>query len=386
MKFLCSAGRGRNPLVLAGVLMVAWAAAASAWAQSPKTLVVLLYEQLDSSLIESTETPGFDRIRKEGAWTDSLTPAFPNTAVSNAFTISSGCWPENHGIVLDRFQDPSRGDYDRFLNADWMTGCMPMNEILNQKRRMVGVMGWPGRFRATASLASMVSQEKTPDSFVGDDARLVSVGHFLKMSHINRPSLVLAYMEGAKGAKTEDERRRALLAADATIVKLMQDIEALADGKMLALVVVSARAVQPAPLPEAVSVAIGANGVLTASEATGFVYGTDTAALSQKLSALDGVSVTPRDGQPEVWKVGTGPRVGDLIVSTDATSGSGGMFYAWGRGVQAGRKLPAMRAVDVNPTLIRGLIRVRADYPSDGRIIGELLTRPPNGVSAQASP
>ena len=62
------------------------------------------------------------------------------------------------------------------------------------------------------------------------------------------------------------------------------------------------------------------------------------------------------------------------------------MFYAWGRGVQAGRKLPAMRAVDVNPTLIRGLIRVRADYPSDGRIIGELLTRPPNGVSAQASP
>ena len=51
--------------------------------------------------------------------------------------------------------------------------------------------------------------------------------------------------------------------------------------------------------------------------------------------------------------------MGDLIVSTEAASGSGGMFYAWGRGVAAGRKLPAMRAVDVNPTLIRGLIRVR---------------------------
>lgn len=378
--------RGRNwrNLLVPGVfLIVGLVLGSAAHAQSPKTTIVLLYEQLDASLIESTETPAFDRMRKEGAWTHEVAPVFPNTTVSNAFTVSTGCWPQNHGIVLDRFRDPERGDYDRSLNADWTTGCTPLNEVLNRKRAMVGALGWAGRFRDKASLASMVSQERTPDDFKGDDARMISVGHFVKMPITSRPRIVLAYLEGAKGAKTEAERRAALQAADATVGKLIEDVEALPDSKMLAIVVASARGVQPSELPEAVSAAIGSTGKLYASEGTGFVYldGADAAAVSEKLAAIEGVSVATRDQQPENWKLGSGPRVGDLIVSR--TSEEPGLFYAWGRGVGAGRKLPAMSAADINPTVLRGLMRITDDYSVDGKIIGELLKRP---LAAQAKP
>jgi len=231
----------------------------------------------------------------------------------------------------------------------------------------------------------MVSQEKTPDDFKGDDARMISIDHFVKMRTTSRPRIVLAYLEGAKGAKTEAERRTALQAADASVGKLLDQIAALPDGKMLAVVVVSARGAEPSGLPDGVSAAIGSSGKLYASEGTGFVYldGADVGSVREKLSAVEGVTVARRDEQPESWKLGSGERVGDLIVSRP--SESPGLFYAWGRGVVAGRKLPAMSVVDVNPTVLRGLMRIRDEYVSDGKIIGQLLKRPLEGATAQTS-
>ena len=96
--------------------------------------------------------------------------------------------------------------------------------------------------------------------------------------------------------------------------------------------------------------------------------------------------MTARDSQPEAWRIGSGPRVGDLIVTANSNTDQKGLFYAWGRGVVAGKKLPAMDLVDVNPTVLRGLIRVQAEYTADGKIVHELLKRPLQGVAAHAKP
>ena len=58
-------------------------------------------------------TPNFDRLKREGAWSRHLVPAFPTISMTNHATFETGCWPEHHGIMSNIFYDPVRGRYRR---------------------------------------------------------------------------------------------------------------------------------------------------------------------------------------------------------------------------------------------------------------------------------
>src|SRR6185369_3289824 len=151
------------------------------------------------------------------------------------------------------------------------------------------------------------------------------------------------------------------------------------------------------------------------SGTTSFLYFSDATQIDPAFTALSGYTefdVVRRTAQPADWHLGQSARVGDLIVSAKppyfiedidrwpswtrwlgtwgpeflwarfalkathgyppATPGVEGIFYAWGAGIAAGREVPSVRAVDVQPTVAR-LLGIQSGSPCDGQVATDSL-------------
>src|SRR5690606_27469156 len=62
----------------------------------------------------AAESPTLRALIEQGATTRSLIPAFPSNTFPNHYTIVTGLYPANHGIINNDFFDPKRGAVFRF--------------------------------------------------------------------------------------------------------------------------------------------------------------------------------------------------------------------------------------------------------------------------------
>lgn len=85
------------------------ALSATAATAKERTVVVVLFDGFSPASLDATRTPNFDRIKKDGAWSRHLVPAFPTISLINHTTFETGCWPSHHGIVSNFFYDPKKG-------------------------------------------------------------------------------------------------------------------------------------------------------------------------------------------------------------------------------------------------------------------------------------
>ncbi|HUO87973.1 MAG TPA: alkaline phosphatase family protein, partial [Rhizomicrobium sp.] len=71
-----------------------------------RTVLVVLFDGLSPAELDAAKpTPNFDRMKREGAWSRHLVPAFPTLSLINHTTFATGCWPAHHGIVSNTFYD-----------------------------------------------------------------------------------------------------------------------------------------------------------------------------------------------------------------------------------------------------------------------------------------
>ncbi|MDQ7052497.1 MAG: alkaline phosphatase family protein [candidate division KSB1 bacterium] len=54
-------------------------------------------------------TPNLERMQRNGVAAFSLQPVFPTKTFPNHLAIVTGMYPENHGIIFNRFRDPFSG-------------------------------------------------------------------------------------------------------------------------------------------------------------------------------------------------------------------------------------------------------------------------------------
>src|SRR5215475_14661823 len=77
-----------------------------------RTVVYVLFDGFSPAELDAAHpTPSFDRLKREGAWSRHLVPAFPTISLINHTTAYTGCWPEHHGIVSNIFIDPKLGRF-----------------------------------------------------------------------------------------------------------------------------------------------------------------------------------------------------------------------------------------------------------------------------------
>ena len=78
--------------------------------QDKPYVVMLSLDGFRWDYADKASTPNLDRIAENGVKLTSLKPSFPTKTFPNHYTIVTGLYPDNHGIVANKFYDP---DIDR---------------------------------------------------------------------------------------------------------------------------------------------------------------------------------------------------------------------------------------------------------------------------------
>src|SRR5215472_5007456 len=149
-----------------------------------RTVVYVLFDGFSPAELDAARpTPNFDRLKREGAWSRHLVPAFPTISLINHTTFETGCWPEHHGILSNFFYDPIRGrfgDDPSVQDADWRTGCETMWEAAERQGVHAAVLDFVGRWSTRrGKLASIITpresfrREPGPDDEVGQGIKLL---------------------------------------------------------------------------------------------------------------------------------------------------------------------------------------------------------------------
>src|ERR1700743_1940145 len=127
-------------------LLVFSSAAAAAAPERP--VVVVLFDGFAPAELDAAKpTPNFDRLKREGAWSRHLVPAFPTISLINHTTYETGCLPGHPGIMSNIFYDPQKGLFGKDhheADADWHTGCEAMWEAAERQGGKKAALNWVG--------------------------------------------------------------------------------------------------------------------------------------------------------------------------------------------------------------------------------------------------
>ena len=334
-------------LMLFGMLATASAPVRAA----DSTVVVMLFDGFSPAYIGAYDTPNFDRLQREGAWTHRMDPAFPTISLINSVTISTGCWPENHGIVTNKFIDPERGFYDHSGDADWLTGCEHMHQAAERQGLATAALGWVGRHSETrgAQASYVPPGEALYVDYPDDAGRTTQLLAQLDKPPAERARLILVYLKGPdavghfKGPdavghfKGPDapETRAAVENADLQVGRVLEAIDAQPDHDDIHLLVTTDHGMVPVAQVVNISRILRRHDIPARPVSTGttsllyFDRDDDTWSEAvddafEKLSAYDEFDVVRPSAAPSGWHIGSGPR--PILKTNRASAGSSGVL------------------------------------------------------------
>lgn len=337
-------------------------------------------------------TPNLDRIAAAGVTAQSLRPAWPTLTFPNHYTIATGLYPAEHGIVGNRFADADRDgwynyrDRSTVQDGDWYRG-----EPVWVAAERAGLRSAAFYFVGTeAPVDGVAPSDWRPfDAEVSGGARVAQVLDWLHRPAVERPRVITLYFEHVDVASHRHgpgsaESIAAIAQVDAWIGDLLDGLQALAFGPSVNVVVVSDHGqaryrpnLQPLVLDEIVDL----DGVDVIGHGSVAMLYVDDAVRARQLRDTINAHwrhgrAWLREGAPDYWQVSGSPLVAELLLQADpgyavvrsaadqrnVTRGDHGwspgvtdmhgIFIASGPRLPQGITLPTIDAVDVYPLLL----------------------------------
>jgi len=386
-------GRGAARGLLAMLLFALSASLApSAGGVGPakRTVILLTMDGVRWDYPARQPLRSFARLAREGTRAERLIPPFPSLTFVSHATLATGCYADRHGIAANQFLD--RTADRRFSDekeAFWLLQP-PLWAWANQHGRRSAVAAWPDSLGPWQGAAP--DDSRAFGAGGGDEGTLTWIRDLLARPEASRPDLILAWTGGADSAGHDEGPdgpgvRNAMERADHLLGSLLTFLGAEGRASRTTLLVASdhgmaavSRTMDLVPLvPKE-----GYYPFLAVSGPICNIYtrdGRQTQKVGVALKqAAPGVSVWPKAQIPAALHYGDSPRAGDfLLVAPPGTTFASysrsrsnrmtgaprgmhgydpatcpemaGVLYAWGAGVTPGRILPAVKAVDVAPTV-----------------------------------
>lgn len=95
--------------LLFGLNCLAQAPASSGQAEGSPYLILISLDGFRHDYVELLQPPRLSAAIEGGVRTEGLIPCYPSKTFPNHYSIATGMYPENHGLVNNSFYDPSRG-------------------------------------------------------------------------------------------------------------------------------------------------------------------------------------------------------------------------------------------------------------------------------------
>ena len=110
------------------ILVLALFLISSVFAQNEPYVILISFDGFRWDYSERGITPNLDSLKKYGTHASSLKPSFPTKTFPNHYSIVSGLYPENHGIIFNSFTNPQSkeryriGNSKQVKNSEWYLG------------------------------------------------------------------------------------------------------------------------------------------------------------------------------------------------------------------------------------------------------------------------
>lgn len=379
--------------------------------QYDKPYVLLIScDGLRYDYVSRFQPPNLRQFIDEGVQAFSMISSYPAKTFPNHYTIATGMYPENHGLVDNTFYDPERGETYRISKREavedgtWYKGT-PLWVNAEQNGMVAASYFFVG---SEADVQGVRPSYYTKyDGAIPNEKRVQQVLDWLALPTAQRPHMITLYFSdmddaGHRYGPGDDENiGAALLRLDTIMGQLFDGVEAT--GLPVNIIIVSDhgmidvstdKLINTDPLERDDWYRIANNGALA------HVYlnaGADKEAAYQFLKAQEAhFRVFPVEDFPFYTSCRDNPRLGDLIVLPDygyylrdsrrialARQGrflQGGehgfnpefpemhaVFYAGGPAFKKGLTIPSFRNVHVYPLVCR-ILGLPIPLDIDGRI------------------
>jgi alkaline phosphatase D len=319
---------------------------------------------------------------------DGMIPSYPSVTFPNHYSIVTGMYPDNHGIVDNSFYDPQR--HERFVYSDlqdekdgsWYGGT-PLWVLAERQGMRSACFFWPGSEAAIAG--TRPSYYLAFDGRISNERRVDQVMDWLRLPPEKRPHFITLYFGDADSAghrtgTDSPETAAAVRGLDEALARLKAGLDSL--RLPITFIVVSDHGMINVEGPY---INLDQYADLSGFETDGaHIYPPDEAAAARVYSQLKGASekfaVYRRRDVPEHLHYDYNLRIGDPVVIPNGPflirarntnnpketlpKGMHGydpqmmkemrsVFYAVGPAFKAGVTLPPFENINLYPMMAR---------------------------------
>ncbi len=389
---------GRTLLVPLGVFAIGTASAAGSG-----TVVLVSMDGVRHDSLDAVPLPALGRMQREGARAERLVPVYPSNTFPGHVSIATGTWPDVHGVIDNQFEDDERGVFRYEADAGWIK-AEPLWAAAERQGLPAAAYFWVGSETDWNGIGAR--HRMTPfDSNRPEAEKVRQMLRWLRLPEAERPRLIMSYWAGVdsvahRAGPSDLAVARQLRLQDAALGQLLAGIDAMDLWRTLTLLVVSDHGMTAAGELIDAAAALADAGVKARllGSTVANVYLEDAQALDAAIAALaglNGAQVHRSDEIPAAWRLRHEGRTGDLVITTlppfvltvptnplcaliprrclspgghgyrPDHPDMGGILLAFGRGVEAGARLPPAHQIDIAATIAR-LLDIEPPAQSEG--------------------
>ncbi len=176
-------------------------------------LILVLIDGFGWDFRQQADTPALDEIAARGVSAQALRPVFPTTTFPNHYSIATGLYPYEHGIVGNSFPNDARTAWYRLSDREAVQdGAWYRGEPIWVTAEKAGLKSAAYYFVGTeAPIAGVLpTYWRSFDADVPGGERVAQVLRWLQLPARHRPHLVTLYFEDVDDAAhaTDPEARR----------------------------------------------------------------------------------------------------------------------------------------------------------------------------------
>ena len=368
-------------------------------------VVLVSFDGLGAALWGRHPAPNLERVAVAGARAERMIPVYPTKTFPTHYSIATGMYTENHGLVGNRFWAPDlSAAYALSDRAAVEDGRFYRGEPIWVTAERQGMVA--ASFFFVGSEAPVLGVRPTYwhpfEASVSHERRVDEVIAWLSMPAETRPHLITLYFEDVDAAwhyngPDSPATAAAVARVDRSLGRLLDGIEALPHREEVYLVLVSDHGLLATPpsMVDELDMALfpGVRMAESGPYASLFIEeggpGRGPALRDSLAGLLPESDVWLRADVPERLHYSADPRIGDIVISAapgrrvhqrgrvardpwshgwdNAVPEMGAIFVAWGPGIAPGQVVPPFEAIHVYP-FVAHLLGLEPNPDADGRL------------------
>lgn len=215
------------------------------------TVILISLDGFRYDLIDKYKPPTLNKLAREGVRAKWMIPSFPTKTFPNHYTIATGLYPQNHGIVENNVYDYGQvftmSTLDAVADPKWWGG-EPIWVTAEKQGQRAASYFFVGT--GTAIKGQWPSIYRNYNGKVPNNLRVDKVLSWLDMPADKRPTMMSMYFSTVDDVAHEfgpdtEETRYAVLEVDGYIARLVEGLKVRGIDKAVNIIIVSDHGMAP---------------------------------------------------------------------------------------------------------------------------------------------